>query len=423
MLSAGFSLVSFSVLARSLSKEDFGYWSLFLAIWGFFEMVRNGLIGRPLVKMASEGDDDHFLSLVASSFKVGNYLSILLSLLLGVVFGAIWLYGNEEFYLSAIFWFFVSTIVTIPLVFANWTNTAKIKFERVVLVNSLRRLLFMGGCVIVSIMELQLFWVFVMYTLSAALTGMLIIFLGWTSLMKSRSTEAKHVKQIVDFGKYSMGTMLGSSALTSSDSFIIMAFLGPEALALYNVPMRIIGLYDIPLRSLMQIAFPTLAKVKNGSDLSVFSKEFDKSNGFTFLILLPVSVLIFFFAEPLSVLIGGEGYAAAAPILQIFSLYLTITPLDRFGGIALDVLNKPNINFRKMMWMLVINIIGDLIAVSLGGDILYVAVASIFTFALGTVMSYYYLRHELPFRVLTFLVAGTDEVKRIVYRVFFMFKR
>ena len=259
VLTAGFSLVNFGLLARALSKEDFGLWSLFLAVFGLFEMIRNGLVGRPLIKMASEGDDDHFLSLVASSLKIGLRVTFLLSLLVGVAFTVIWLFVKDTFYLNSTFWFFMAALVTIPLSFANWTNTAKIRFDRMVMVNGSRRFLFMVGAGIIFYFDLGLQWVFIMYTASAALTSLLSVLLGWTSLRKAMKRKAEHVKQIFDFGKYSMGTMLGTSALTSSDSFIIMAFLGPEALAIYNIPMRIIGLYDIPLRALVQIAYPHIS--------------------------------------------------------------------------------------------------------------------------------------------------------------------
>ena len=67
--------------------------------------------------------------------------------------------------------------------------------------------------------------------------------------------------------------------------------------------------------------------------------------------------------------------------------------------------------------MLVVNILGDLVAVYLGGDVLYVAVASIATFGLGTFMAYYYLRKDLPFKLRSLLKVGSDEVLKVFRRM------
>lgn len=419
MLTAGFSLVNFGLLARSLEKEEFGFWTFFLTIFGLFDMIRNGLVGRPMVKMSSEGDENYFKSIVTSAFRLCWMSTGLLILFVALVFTVVWALTDDSYYLTVSAWFAACSLISIPSAFASWIGAAKIKFQRVVLLNGSKRFLFMIGSLVIYLMNLDLYWVFVMYFLSNLITSLLALILRWTYLLKSHGSPAAYVKKIFSFGKFSMGTMLGGSALTSSDNLLIMTFLGPEALAVYSVPMRIIGLYDIPLRALVQIAFPTLAKVRNEHGDESFAKEFEKSNGFTFLVLLPVSILIFVFADPIIVLIGGAEYVEAAMLLRIFSLYLLITPLDRFAGIALDVLNYPNRNFKKMMLMLLVNIIGDLCAIYFGGGITYVAVASIGTFALGTVIGFYYLRDRVPFKLASLLVSGKDEILRVSKKLLF----
>lgn len=412
---AGFSLLNFALLARVLTKEEFGYWGFFLTIFGLFDMVRNGLVGRPLVKMSTEGDEDYFWRLISSAFKISMRTTFLISAAVGLVFAIVYLINKDTFYLDLIMWFAICAFATIPASFAVWINTSKINFKRVVMVNGSKRFLFLVGVVVVYILDLDLKAVFFTYALAAVLTSVMTMVLRWSFLRQAVKYSADQVKKIFDFGKFSMGTMLGSSALTSSDNLLIMAFLGPEALAIYQVPMRIIGLHDIPLRSLVQHAFPTLAGVKNKHDSASFQKEFEISNGFTFLALLPLCILIFVFAEPLLAIIGGAEYAGteAVLIIRFFSVYLAVTPLDRFAGLALDVLNRPNLNFRKMMLMLVVNIVGDLLVFQLGGGVAYVAIASIATFFIGTFIGYYYLRKDLPFRLKPLIREGQGEITKI----------
>lgn len=417
IVTAGFSLISFSLLARGLSIREFGLWTFFLTIYSFSELVMNGLVGLPLVKMGSEGDAGYQRSLTASALKICIWAILGISGLVGLVFWIVWLISGDDFYLQIIYWFAICSVLSIPMSFAVWTNSIRIKFQKVTIVTGSMKFLFMCGSIIIYLYDLGLSFVLAFFAVSILATSVISLLLGWTNLKGAFSGTKRYSRKILKFGKFSVGTLLGSSALSSSDTMIIMAFLGPEAVALYNVPMRIIGLYDIPLRSLGQIAFPTLARVKSKLGIKGFTKEFETSNGFTFLILLPLSVLIFIFAEPLVEVIGGQGYSEAATLLRIFSLYLVITPLDRFGGIALDVLNRPHLNFRKMMIMLLANIVGDLLAIYFAGGVTYVAIASISTFTLGTFISYYYLRDAVPFRFLALLVAGNKEIFRLFHKI------
>lgn len=412
-----FALVNFGLLARALTREEFGLWTFFLTIFSLFEMVRNGMVGRPLVKMGQEGDSDYFGSLVASAIKICIWITVAAAVLVFIGFTGYWLYSGDVFYLKITLWFALTAIITIPYSMGLWINSSLIKFQNVTVISGLMKFFFLLGSIAVWWYELGLEAVFWLYVLSALLASVSVVVRGFDYMKILLKYSAGFTRKIFDFGKYSLGTMLGSSALASSDTFIIMAFLGPEAVALYNVPMRIINLYNIPLRALVQITYPTLSKVRHEKGKVPFIREFEKSTGFTFLALLPLSILIFIFAEPLVVLIGGSDYAASATMLRFFSFYIAITPLDRLGGIALDVINKPNLNFKKMLIMLGINVVGDLLAIYFGGGVTYVALASIFTFGFGTMFAFYFLSHDIRYSFLRMLETGKNEVLRLFFKI------
>lgn len=417
VLSASFSLVSFSILARALSKADFGLWTFFLTIYSLNDLFRNGLVGRPLIKMGSEGKGVFLRSLISSAFRLSTFSTIGVSVIIGLIFIGVWFYNGDEFYLKLPFWFLVCGVISIPNSMATWTNTMNIRFDRVSVVTGAVKFFFMIGSFIVYWQNLGLDWVLVMFSISILLTTIGNLFMGWTGIETIRVHSKRYFKKITHFGRYSVGAMLGGSALSSSDNWIIMSFLGPEALAIYSVPMRIIGLYDIPLRALVQIAFPTLAKIKNNHGLGVFTQEFQKVNGFTFFMLLPLCIIMFVWAEPIVGLIGGVEYVEQAYLLRIFTVYLVITPLDRFAGIGLDIVNRPNLNLRKMIGMLLINVVGDLLAIYLEGGVTYVAITSIFTFGLGTVAGYYFLRRHMILSWRETMRVGIRELLLVTNRI------
>jgi len=105
------------------------------------------------------------------------------------------------------------------------------------------------------------------------------------------------------------------------------------------------------------------------------------------------------FSEPFILLLGGEQYMdSIIPIVifKIFAIYGILLPMDRFNGIVLDAINKPKINFYKVLAMAMTNVIGDIIAVFVFESLIMVAgVTIIFTIG-GLFLGWYYVSRYLP---------------------------
>ena len=164
----------------------------------------------------------------------------------------------------------------------------------------------------------------------------------------------------------------------------------------------------------MGIAFPQLAKKYAVGLYDEFQDEFERDAGFSTLLLLPISILAFVFAEQLVFWLSGDGYMEAANVVRIFAVYTALTPLDRFSGIALDVINRPDLNFWKVVIMLSANVVGDIAVLYFTQDIFWVAFVSIFTFATGIGIGFIFLKGKLPFRFSIILKKGFNEGLRLV---------
>jgi hypothetical protein len=71
---------------------------------------------------------------------------------------------------------------------------------------------------------------------------------------------------------------------------------------------------------------------------------------------------------------------------------MVILPLDKFAGVLLDTVNKPDLNFYKVMIQLAVNITGDYFAITLFGTLESVALVSTATFCAGMAFGYYQKR-------------------------------
>lgn len=415
---AALGTLTFMILARALSKPDFGVFGTFLAAHTLTDMLRNGIVGRPLIKFLAEANNQQERKeITGSAWKLGWYSSGITGIVGSMAFGLYYWYApSQEFLLYTLF-FLPLMLITLPFNMGTWILNAQLRFDKMIWIRTSMQVVYIAGALIAWYLNFGVWFVFWVFTIANLVPSILSLFAGWDQVKTIARASKAGIGKMWKFGRFTMGTLLGGNLLRSSDIFIIRAFLGAEAVALYQVPLRLVNLIDIPLRALVSFSYPSLSKQNALSQGEGFKQEFDVNAGFAFLLLLPLAVAAFLFAEPLVVLFGGEEYATAAGILKVFAVFMAITSIDRYSGMALDVLNRPEINMKKVYLMLSVNIIGDLIAVQLSNNLEWVAMITIFTFSSGIIFGFYFLKDILPFHFLNWLRSGAGEITRIVNKL------
>jgi O-antigen/teichoic acid export membrane protein len=167
----------------------------------------------------------------------------------------------------------------------------------------------------------------------------------------------------------------------------------------------------MPLRSFAVTAMPQFAKLNADKSYDSLRYEFEKKAGLVFFLLLPIAIGCFVFADWLVIVFGGSGYADSSILLRIFATYMVILPLDKFAGVLLDTVNKPDLNFYKVMIQLAVNITGDYFAITLFGTLESVALVSTATFCAGMAFGYYQLYNQMGIRLGNVMRFGWQEVK------------
>ncbi|MEM8600534.1 MAG: oligosaccharide flippase family protein, partial [Bacteroidota bacterium] len=77
---AGFAFVSFVLLARTLTPEDFGAWVLFLTASTFLDMVRHGLVQAALVQRSAGATATQERALMGGAWMLGLVTTVALAL-------------------------------------------------------------------------------------------------------------------------------------------------------------------------------------------------------------------------------------------------------------------------------------------------------------------------------------------------------
>lgn len=406
--SAVLGLLTLALLARVCSKEEFGKWILFLTVYSLTDALRSGLILSALVKhIAGEQDTAVLKRWAGATWQLsGAFVGLMALLFVCLIVVASWFgYGGQWPALAG--WIVGLSIVAIPVNISGWLLQARSQFIYMQTVRVSVQVLFIAGITIGHYTnQLDSMYLFASYTITHTLVGVVVLLTGWAQGSSIWINAVQERRSLLGFGRFSMGTLLVSNLLRTSDRLLLGAFMGPEAVVVYTLPQRLLELIEMPIRSIVITDMPRLAQLYTNSSLRVWADFLNQQSGRLWVALLPLSIGGFLAAGPLVHLLGGEGYSDSINVLRFFMIYALILPIDRYLGVGLDVVNKPQLNLLKVICMLVVNVIGDAIAILVFKSVVGVAFVSITTFALGWVLGFRFLRAYAPISFLGSIQTG-----------------
>ena len=408
-------MVTVSLLARNLSEQSFGEWILFLITFTLANLLRSGFLQTSMVKFYSGANEERALTIAGSTWYLGFALT---SCLGSISLIAYFFYHGHVSTEVVIKWFGIIFFSTLPSSIALWVLQAEQRFDKMFLLQLINPCCFLI-CVILLIVthHLQFQVVIYAYCLCAAITSTVAIISGWSKIRSFKYKTRKCMKELFNFGKFSIASSISSYLLRGSDTFIIKyMFVDPAAVGIYYLPQRLMEVIEIPLRSFIATAFPSMSSAIYRNDKKEITYIMKKYAGILTILLIPVSIAAFISADVIIDLLGGDKFnqTSAANVFRIFMCFAILLPVDRFFGITLDVLNKPHINMTKIILMLVVNVAGDFLGIYIFHNIYGVALASIFTFLAGTVYGYFMLKKYLNFTIADIFKLGFIETKLLL---------
>ncbi len=357
---------SFVILVRSLPTDEFGEWVLFITTLNFLDMLRFGITRTAIVRFLSGAGEKEGKELIGSNYAI-NFSTTLLLIIIVVITNLLFPEEIKNSGFSLFFdWFPLVALINLPFNNSLSVLQAKIRFDYILVI----RLINVGSFMTFLIVNYFFYQAGIMvimaaYIITNTLTSLISASLNWDGIRYIFHAKKRTNKIILDFGKYTSGTLIGSNLLKSADTFILglSPFIGVTGVALYSVPLKLTEILEIPVRSLAMTAFPIMSKASIEGNKDLVKKIYYQYAGGLTYMLLPVLVFSFIFAEEFVTILGGPDYKETASVFRIFCIYGLLIPLDRFTGITLDSINMPKQNFIKVVYMTLANIIGDAIVV------------------------------------------------------------
>ncbi|MFN8250908.1 MAG: hypothetical protein U0V75_03415 [Ferruginibacter sp.] len=422
LLIALFGIAGFSVLARSLSQNDFGQWVLFIAAGSFVEMFRFGITNTGLIRFLSGADAAMRTSLIGSNAFIGVISTTCISALLilcNLVFNNAIQHSGYALFFT---WYPLLAFINLP-----WNNALVVLqadrfYGKILLLKAVNSVGFFAVLLVNYFTHwfdlTQLVWVLLIVN---ALTSAISFIKGWDGLRFIKKATRQTNSTLLHFGKYTTFTLIGTNLLRSADTIIIsLSPMGNAAVALYSIPIKLTELQQIPLRSFTATAFPKMSKASlQGKAAEVREYFYTYAGAITYLFVF-VSIFTFLFAAFFVLVLAGKTYTGteAVTIVRIFSLYGLLLPIDRMTGIGLDSINKPQVNALKVFYMVAANIAGDLIAIFIFKSLLLVAVASILFTLVGIYTGMHFLNKELTLQYREIFRSGINFYKTYFNKFF-----
>jgi len=413
-----------AIVFNYLSKEGMGNYIIFQSTIGLVDTFRAGLLTTAFITSYAGTSKERSAEVAGSAW----FLSLLITSVF-VLTNAVYLVipfhmtdGGADLFIK---WFGLVFIITLPSFIASCIAQAEQRFDRLLYIRSVST-----GLSIVLVLTLIFTHKLTLMTLvysgfvSGGITSLMTIILGWARINTVLKKSTATMKALFAFGKYSVGTSLGSNLFRNSDTYIINFMLGPSSLAVYNLGVRLMELVEIPLRSFAATVMPPLSAAYNQQNKYHVIYLLKKYSGLLTIILIPVVVGSLFFAE-VAIWIVDKKYLSteAANVLRVFMTFALLYPVERFMALTLDAINQPKVNMVKLIFMLAANVIGDFLGIWIFGNIYGVALATILPIITGMIISYHWLQKYEKFALWDVYKIGWLETQWLIKDSIAMLKK
>lgn len=396
-----FRFLSFFMIVRGLSKEDFGLWSLYLTVATFVEMMRVGFIQNALVRFLSVHTSAEEQRAINSASMGLSLLYTLLSGLLMVLFGwaVVSIWGLAP--LDELLHIYLSTTLFLTFFFQYaFIQQANLQFRGMFLATFLRHGSFFafvawsyfGGGKTLGLHAL------VWGQAGAALLGALVAMItGWRYARFEWHVSFAWMRRLIEFGKFVVGTNLGITLIRTVDQFMLGIIVSPVGVASYSTVMRVAHLVEVPIQSIAAIVLPQNARKVESEGLSAARQLYERSVGVILAMVVPGVLFVVLFPGWVLEFIAGIRYLDAKLLLQVVMGYALLLPFTRQFGTIMDSIGKPRLQFSLLMSGALFNVGLNFFFITYF-SVMGAALATILTYLLIVVGSFVILRREIGVR-------------------------
>lgn len=399
----------FIIAVRLMSLDDFGHWILFSACFTIAQLMKNSFIFTPLVReLAISDSEDVRKRIVGSAFLLNFLISLVLGVLSVLIYQIIPNGNVKEGFIQFFRFYPFFLAADFSLTIAMGKLTEEKDFKRINIIKIAAPVLFLTGFALsFFFFELTFQRILIIQIILQLILSLIPVLFRWVNILYIFKAGKECVKKLFDFGKYCFGTTIAANLLQTSDKLLIGSFLTAKDLAVYELASKLIALLNIVLSSFCDIALPPMSKAFQNKHFREVRDIYYRYSGLLFYLLLVGMIVCFFASDLILYLLGGSKYSGVPEVKAVFNIFLIyglFITFDRFTGVVLEAINKPQVNLIKVLIMVGVNIAGDIVALKLFNSVEAVAVVTILNVVTGVIIGHLYLWKSIglhPFKAFT----------------------
>lgn len=309
----GLAVIKVAVLARFLSPAQFGNYGIALLVLGLLEVLTETGINVFLIQ-----EKDNIKRYINSAWVVSIIRGILISLVILVSSPLIIYFFNTP---HIIYLLYIVAGVALTRGFINPMEVQyqkKLQFKKEFWYRGF--LYFVDAAVAVTLGVLtRSESAMLISMLVSAITEVVLSFVLFKE--KPRFTiEKKRVMEVVHSGKWVTGAGIFSYVFQNIDNVTVGRVLGSTNLGYYQQAYSISTLPVSEIGNIFnKVTFPVYVAI--GGDKSRLKKAFYKTLYVISLLVVPFSIILFFFSKPIILIFLGANWLAIEPVLKVLAIF------------------------------------------------------------------------------------------------------
>lgn len=390
------SLVVAGVLARLLSPDDFGIVAIATVIIAFFNLFTDMGVSPAIIQHKSLTGND-----LSDIFSFTVWTGIGISVLF---FGASWLiadYYESDILrtlcqlLSVNLFFASATIVPGALFYRNK------EFKYIALRSFIIQISAGAAAVTAALCGAGLYALII----NPIVSSILIFIISYQRYpQRLRFTLGLGVlRKIFSYSAYQFLFNVINYFSRNLDKLLIGKYMGMSPLGYYEKSYRLMML---PLQNITQVITPVMHPIFSDfqNDKTKLATSYERILRFLSFIGLPLSVLLFFTAQEVTLIIFGDQWLPSVPVFRILALSVGVQIILSSSGSIFQAAGDTRSLFVCGVFSSVLNVAGMLLGIFYFGTLTAVATCIVATFTINFMQCYWQM-YRVTFRrsVLTFV--------------------
>lgn len=328
-------LATTSILARLLSRDDFGIVALAVVAINYLAVVKDLGLGIALIQRRENVNEA-----ANTVFTLNLIFGIILSAVLIPLAPAVAVYFRNPMVTPVLRWLGLSFFIgAFGSVHAVWLMR-ELDYRRKLIPD-------MGGALIKGIISIGLalggygVWALVIGQLGGVLSSVILfwVIVPWRPRFV---LNLKITRDLIAFGSSIISSDILNVSIDNLGYIVIGRLYGTVQLGIYTLAYRLPEMLLIGNLWIMAgVTFPAFAKIQN--DSSNLRRGFLGSVRLVELIAIPICLGLIIAAEPIVLVVFGSQWVDAIPILRIISLYALVASMGYHVGDVYKAIGRPDI--------------------------------------------------------------------------------